>query len=543
MIKLFDNKWLIFLLVLAGIAYTAGLFIDLLEPDSCQYANISMEMLQKKSFLQVFYRGENYLDKPPLLFWLSSLSFYVLGISNFSFRLPSFLFTILGVYSSYRLASGLYNKKVGLITVVVLVTCQAYFLFNHDVRADTMLAGSVIFALWQLYEFLNNNKIKNLILGFAGIGLAMLSKGPIGIVVPILAFAPDFVYRKKWREFLKWQWIPGLLVLALMLTPMMIGLYKQFGTYGLRYYFWIQSFGRITGENVWDNNPGPFLLPSSFIWAFMPWCLIAVYGLFDRLKMIFLEIKNKLPRSEIFTISGIILTFYSLTRSHYQLPHYIFVLFPLFAIVTASTIEKIIITKPKTARVFEYIQFIACCLLWVFTIFLFGYCFPGLHPVVWILWGIITVIAILTFLRNKLESARLIIPSALTIIGINIILNTHFYPYILTFQAGSETSELIREKNIPLNKVYMLKSEDQSVGFYSRHVFTSLDEKKISDSILQKKKIWIYTDQVSFDKLTENFSPSNIYPIDYYHVTKLTPRFINPKTRNKTLSKRYLVEF
>ena len=188
--KLFDYKWYIFLVVLAGIAYSAGLFIDLLEPDSCQYANISMEMLQKKSFLQVFYRGENYLDKPPLLFWLSSLSYSILGISNFAYRFPSFLFTILGVYSSYSLATSLYNKKIGLITVIILITCQGYFLFNHDVRADTMLAGSVIFAIWQLYEFLNNNKIKNLILGFVGIGLAMLSKGPIGIVIPILAFAP-----------------------------------------------------------------------------------------------------------------------------------------------------------------------------------------------------------------------------------------------------------------------------------------------------------------------------------------------------------------
>jgi 4-amino-4-deoxy-L-arabinose transferase-like glycosyltransferase len=424
--KLFDIKWFIILILLAAIAYSVGLFIDLLEPDACQYANISLEMLQKKSFLQVFYRGENYLDKPPLVFWLSSLSYYIFGVSTFAYRLPSFLFTILGVYSSYRLASSLYNKKVGLLTVIILITCQAYFLFNHDVRADTMLAGSVIFGIWQLHTFLNNNKIGNLILGFVGVGLAMLSKGPIGIVVPILAFAPDFVYRKKWKDFFKWQWLPGLLIIAILLTPMMIGLYKQFGTHGLWYYFWIQSFGRITGENVWDNNPGPFLLYSSFLWAFMPWSILAVFAVFDKLKMIFLEIKNKLPRNEIFVISGIVLTFYSLTRSHYQLPHYIFVIFPMFAIITAAFVEKLITSGTKIARVFEYGQFIACCILWGFTIFLFGYCFPGLHPVIWVLWVIIVVLAIFVFFKDNLSSARLIIPSALTMIGINIIINIHF---------------------------------------------------------------------------------------------------------------------
>jgi 4-amino-4-deoxy-L-arabinose transferase-like glycosyltransferase len=540
--KLFNNKWFFSLLTLAAVAYTAGLFIDLLEPDACQYANIGMEMLQKKSFLQVLYRGENYLDKPPLVFWLSSLSYSIFGISNFAYRLPSFLFTILGVYSSYCLASSLYNKKVGRITVIILTTCQAYFLFNHDVRADTLLTGSVIFGIWQLYEFLNNNRIKHLILGFVGIGLAMLSKGPIGIVLPVLAFAPDFIYRGKWKNFIKWQWLAGLFVLTLILSPMMIGLYKQFCTYGLRYYFWIQSFGRITGENVWNNHPGPFLLYSSFMWAFMPWCILAVYGVLDRLKMIFLEIKNRLPRTEIFTISGIVLTFFSLTRSHYQLPHYIFVIFPLFAIITAATIEKIIILRPMTTRIFEYTQFVACFILWGFTGFLFGYCFPGLHPVIWMLYGIIIIISIMVFLNDKLVTARLIIPSALTIIGINIILNTHFYPYLLSFQTGSRATELIREKNIPLQHMYIYKSDDQTVGFYSRHVFTDLDEKMIRDSVLMGKKIWLYTEQTGFDKLTENLKPTNVYPIDYFHVTILTAKFINPKTRSKALVKRYLLE-
>jgi hypothetical protein len=269
---------------------------------------------------------------------------------------------------------------------------------------------------------------------------------------------------------------------------------------------------------------------------------LAAYAVFDRFKIIFLELKNRLPRSEIFTISGAALTFFALTRSHYQLPHYTFVIFPLFAIITAGTIEKLIISGNITGRVFEYIQFIACCLLWILTGYLFGYCFPGLHPSFWILWGITTVLAILTFFRNKLVSARLIIPSALTIIGINIILNTHFYPYLLTFQAGPSASELIREKKIPIDHIYLYKNGDPSLSFYSRHVFTSLDEKKVMDSVTQGKKIWLYTDKKNFEKLMENFKPSNIYPIDYFHTTAITARFINPKTRNKTLTKRYLLE-
>ncbi len=123
--------------------------------------------------------------------------------------------------------------------------------------------------------------------------------------------------------------------------------------------------------------------------------------------------------------------------------------------------------------------------------YLFGYCFPGLHPAIWASFGIIIVLAILVFFKSKLDSARLIIPSALTIIGINIILNSHFYPYILSFQAGSSASELIKEKKIPLEHVYMYKTGDQAAEFFSRHVFKNIDEKMVSDSVLLGKKIWL----------------------------------------------------
>jgi 4-amino-4-deoxy-L-arabinose transferase-like glycosyltransferase len=540
--KLFSNRWLIAIFALAAVAYLIGLFIDILEVDACQYANISMEMLHNQNFLQVYHRGTDYLDKPPLLFWLSSFSYYLFGISNFSFRLPSFLFTLLGFYSTYRLAGSLYNKKVGIISVLLLATSQAYFLFNHDVRTDTILTGSVIFALWQLSEFLNRNKFINLLLGFVGIGLAMLAKGPIGIMVPIFAFAPDFIYRRKWKSFLKWEWLAGIAVLLVMLLPMSIGLYQQYGVYGLRFYFWIQSFGRITGENVWNNDPDPFFLYHSFLWAFLPWSLLAVYAVFDRIKTIVVEIKNKLPRTEIFTICGIILAFASLSRSHYQLPHYIFVLFPLFAVITAGTIEKMLVSRPKALKLFINAQLVVFCGLGLFSLYLFGILFPGLHPGIWAVWAILFTIALVVFFKSKLDISRLIVPSALTIIAINIVLNSYLYPYLLTFQGGTTAAKLIKDKNIPVSHIYFYDYSDLSVELYSHKNFSSLDQKMIGDSVASRKNVWLYTDEKGYSKLLSSMKPVHIYAFDDFPVSTLTTEFINPKTRKSTLSKLYLIE-
>jgi 4-amino-4-deoxy-L-arabinose transferase-like glycosyltransferase len=72
-------------------AYLCGLFPDVMETDAAQYASISAEMARTGEYLQVKHRHENYLDKPPLLFWLSSVSIDILGNKAWAYKLPSLL--------------------------------------------------------------------------------------------------------------------------------------------------------------------------------------------------------------------------------------------------------------------------------------------------------------------------------------------------------------------------------------------------------------------------------------------------------------------
>jgi 4-amino-4-deoxy-L-arabinose transferase-like glycosyltransferase len=85
-----------------GIVYFLNMFPDVMEADASQYAAISWEMLENGSYLQVFQRGLDYLDKPPLLFWLSSFSFKLFGVSNFTYKLPAVLVILMGIYATYR---------------------------------------------------------------------------------------------------------------------------------------------------------------------------------------------------------------------------------------------------------------------------------------------------------------------------------------------------------------------------------------------------------------------------------------------------------
>ena len=113
------------------VCITGMIYIPLMDIDAAQYALISREMLVRNSFLQVFENGKDYLDKPPMLFWLSAISLKIFGIYDWAYRIPSMLFAIISVYSTYRFTILYYQKTIAQLSAMVLATSQAFFTTGH----------------------------------------------------------------------------------------------------------------------------------------------------------------------------------------------------------------------------------------------------------------------------------------------------------------------------------------------------------------------------------------------------------------------------
>ena len=224
-----DNRSFTIVLLLCICTYLLGMvMIPLMDIDASQYASISREMLENKSYLQVFDLAHDYLDKPPMLFWLSAISMKIFGVHDWAYRVPSFLFALIAVYATYRLALLFYRKEIAQISALVLATSQALFLITHDVRTDTMLMGWVAFSLWQLAAWYQTNRWKNFLLACIAIACGMMTKGPIALLVPAFAFVPHFILRREWKQLFRWEYLLGIVVIAIMLIPMSIGLYRMF---------------------------------------------------------------------------------------------------------------------------------------------------------------------------------------------------------------------------------------------------------------------------------------------------------------------------
>jgi 4-amino-4-deoxy-L-arabinose transferase-like glycosyltransferase len=151
-----------FLFSLLGLVYIIGLFVPLMDNDSAHHANIALHMYLTGDYVNLVDHAGDYLDKPHLHFWLCAFSYKIFGVTTFAYKFPSFVFTILGTYSTFRLGKALYNSEVGKLAALILAAAFAYILANNDVRMDAILTACIAFATWQLVESVDHKKLLNI---------------------------------------------------------------------------------------------------------------------------------------------------------------------------------------------------------------------------------------------------------------------------------------------------------------------------------------------------------------------------------------------
>ncbi len=540
-------------LISAGAVYIIGWFINIMDIDASQYSSITRLMLERGDYLTFMDRDYEYLDKPPLLFWVSGLSMKLFGINNIAYRIPAFLATLLALYSTFRLASFYYDKSTGYLAVIILATLQAVFLINHDVRTDTNLMCFFIFSMWQLAEFLEHRKASNFILAFIGIGLAMLAKGPIGLIAPGMGVFMHLALKKKWKDMFNPAWLLAPVIIAIVLLPMSYGLYTQFdlhpekvvngltGVSGLRFFYWTQSFGRITGESIWVNDAGPFFLSHSTLWAFAPWSILLVLALFSELKNFIDFLRGKRDQVEFLILFGFLLPFMALSSSRYQLPHYAFIVYPLGAIMTAKYIIRKFYSVEATGTRAIYIThmvLILLALIFVFILSWFSFQNLGLMPGSGYLAGLAVFIYAAFVSTNKY---RLVIASVLMILMANLVMNAVFYPSLLKYQGGSEIAlRAVKEGAGKGTLISYNQPISGSTDFYANMMIPLEND---LEKVAAMKNVWVITSKQYLPELmARRPDASLVYTTPDYSVTILTPEFLNPATRESTLKTVHLVK-
>lgn len=517
-----------------------------MEVDAAQYSVISMEMSWTKSFLQVYEHGKDYLDKPPLLFWTTALSYMAFGISNVSYKLPSVLIILLGIYSTYRFARLHYSQEIARTAALILASTQALFLITNDVRTDGILLGLTMFSVWQMSAYLQTKKYLHLLLLAVGIAGAMMSKGPLILIILAAGFGSEFLLKKQWRNIFKFQWILLLILVGILLIPMCYGLYTQFdlhpektvyglqGPSGLRFFFWTQSFGRITGENYWSNDSGYFFFTHTILWDFQPWIFFFIPALFLRLKSVFLHLTQRVTfHGEFISVSSFVLVFIALSLSHYKLPHYIFVLFPFAAILTAHFIHQL---SEKATRKWSLFHFGFMHLFWLVCAVMMTLFFPSKSVILPLVLFVLLLLSWKVFMSFKGKQERILFPALIVAIGFNLMMATHFYPNLLSYQSSSIAGREIREKKWDVS---LYAYESHAIHFNAQRFLPTWSTAEL---MAAEKGALVFTTEAGFKEINERRGATLFKKYTSHRATLITLPFLMKSMREKQLEYAYLIQ-
>jgi 4-amino-4-deoxy-L-arabinose transferase-like glycosyltransferase len=278
-------RWqVIVLLGVAGVIYFTGLGgYDLWPPDEPRFAEVAREMMQSGDYLSPRVNAEPYREKPPLLFWSIAAASQPAGaVTATTARIPSALAALVTILLTYLLARSLFDARVAFWAGIILATTSFFWWEGRSVRTDMLLTLWMTLSLYAFWQWDRRRQWGWLILFWAAVVLAVYTKGPPGLVFPLLLVFAYYWKRPADRKLTHWLLgtLAVLALVALWLIPARMA--ASAGSAGLAQEeiltnLYRQTIGRLFGVSK-AQWPWYFLLnmPVTLLpWSlFLPWTLV-----------------------------------------------------------------------------------------------------------------------------------------------------------------------------------------------------------------------------------------------------------------------------
>lgn len=196
-------------LVYLGIIAFAALFlmpflgtIHLFDSDETNYAESAREMLVTGDYLTVQIDFEPFPEKPPLFFWLQALSMKVFGVNEFAARFPNVICGLVSLIMLYYLGRQLYGHRFGLLWILSYGAAILPFIFFKSGIIDPWFNLFILMGVAWFIFYLDPERPKfrigNVILSALFFGLAVLTKGPVALLIFLLCFLV-FLFMNRFR--------------------------------------------------------------------------------------------------------------------------------------------------------------------------------------------------------------------------------------------------------------------------------------------------------------------------------------------------------
>ena len=319
------------LFAVVWLAVSAGR--SLISADEGRYASLALGMLQSGDWVTPRLNGILYFEKPPLQHWGGALSFWLFGINEFAARLWPGLAGLATVFMVGGTGARLWGERVGWHALLIAGSTTWIVANSHFLTLDAGLMATLTLSLCGvlLAEHHAGDPAAQrmwMLAAWAGMGLAVLSKGLVGVLIPGAVLILHSVWRHDFSIWRRLHWAAGLAVVLVISVPW-FALVSVRNPDFASFFFIHEHFQRFVStvhrrEGAWWYFV-PYLLVGLLPWtAALPWALRARRADFST--------------GLLLTWSVFVFVFFSASSS--KLPSYILPMFPALALLVARAFER-----------------------------------------------------------------------------------------------------------------------------------------------------------------------------------------------------------
>lgn len=277
--------------------------------DEGRNMTVVYNMLMSSDYVSPVYNCQPRFEKPPMLYWLVSLSSFIFGFNEFSARLVSGASAVGVAFITYLLAKHFFSENIAKKSFLILLTFPHLWIESRAVVPEMI---NTFFMILSLYLFIKDR----VIFGWLSLAFAFLSKGPVGVILVLGAY---FILKRDFKILN----LKAILIFFVVGSSWYLFMINQYGYEYFYKFFIYENIMRYTGHRL--THPYP-------IYYYLVVILVGTFYYVPLYPKLIKDFRKEWTNFLLWFI--FIIVFFSLAKN--KLHHYIIFAYPPLAILLSN---------------------------------------------------------------------------------------------------------------------------------------------------------------------------------------------------------------
>lgn len=340
-LRLISLLAVLWLTCFSGLSKTT--LIDLV--DEGFYSTASRQMLVTGDWITPRVGGLPFLGKPPMFLWAQAIVMKILGPTVLAARLPSALAIAVTSLLLWFWMKRRGQERAGWLAAIFYACCPMAMGMGRVAMTDALMGLWLTVTIMGASDAYHGKTGGYLWMSF-GAAFATLTKGPVGVLLPMVTFVLWLIWKRNLKELRKPIWLLVIALFVVIVLPWHLAIWRAHGPEFLREYFWQHHIQRVLGRAFGHSQPFWYYVPV-LICAMFPFVAFVPRAWWQAIKS---RTNETLDGRALWALwaAGVLL-FFSLSRS--KLASYILPALPALAILVALHIDRSIKAHGAMSRV------------------------------------------------------------------------------------------------------------------------------------------------------------------------------------------------